>query len=162
MVNTELLEKEIKTNETIDSSDFEEKVSSLRDTIDTLNEEVSTHSEKERWSAERKLYYMEAIENLQKEVRGIEEEWQKLSEHINKQSQRLEALFSSFPEAIDVSTLKVLSLRVSQLEQLVSGHINEERGRENAKSARLQLIISGVMLSVTVVLWGTWILLQYL
>jgi seryl-tRNA synthetase len=147
--------------EILDQSDFEEKVSSLRDSIDSLNEEVSSHSEKERWSAERKLYYMEAIDKLQKEVKDIEHEWHKLSETLNKQMARLDTLLTSFPDAVDVSTLKLLSIRVSQIEQLLSEHINEERGKENTRSSRMQLTISAVMLFVTVVLWGFWIFLQF-
>ncbi len=142
-------------------SGFEEKVSSLRDSIDNLNQEVSAHSERERWSAERKLYYIEAIDKLQKEVKDIDDEWHKLSDSMKKQMERLDTLLTSFPDAVDVSTLKLLSIRVSQIEHLLSDHINEERGRENTRSSKMQLAISAVMLFVTVVLWGVWIFLQF-
>jgi len=141
---------------------MQEKVSSLRESINAINEQIGTHSEKEKWSADRKLYYLESIENLRKQILEIEDEWDKLSDHINKQSQRLEALFSSFPDTLEVSTLKILSIRLSQLEKLVSEHISEERNKENIKSAKVQLIISSAMLFVTVVLWGFWISLQFL
>ena len=154
-------DKPSSAKDAIGQSGFEEKVSSLRDSIDSLNQEVSSHSERERWSAERKLYYIEAIDKLQKEVKDIEDEWQKLSDYMNKQMERLDTLLTSFPDAVDVSTLKLLSIRVSQIEQLLSDHINEERGRENTRSSKMQLIISAVMLCVTLILWGVWIFLQF-
>lgn len=48
---------EIDPKEAFDSSNLNERMSSLKSSIDHLNEEVSSHSEKERWSAKRKLYY---------------------------------------------------------------------------------------------------------
>ncbi len=153
-------DKPSSAKETLCQSDFEEKVSSLRDSIDSLNQEVRSHSEKEWWSAERKLYYIEAIDKLQKEVKDIEQEWHKLADYMNKQMERLDTLLTSFPDAVDVSTLKLLSIRVSQIEHLLSDHINEERGRENTRSSKMQLVISAVMLFVTLILWGIWIFLQ--
>ncbi|MCF8107720.1 MAG: hypothetical protein K9J81_01875 [Desulfohalobiaceae bacterium] len=148
-------------NIAIDSSQFEDKVNSIRDSVDSLNEEASSHSEKEKWSAERKLYYLQAIENLQKEVNEMEIEWNNLYSHIHKQSEKLESLLTSFPDTLDISTLKILSIRLSHLEKLVSDHINEERGKNSEKSSKIQLIISASMLSVTVILWGIWLSLQF-
>ncbi len=146
----------------IGSADFEEKVSSLRDSIDTFNREVSSYNEKEKWSAERKTHYIENIDNLQQKIQELESEWYKLSDNMSKQDQRLDTLFSSFPDVVDLGALKLLSQRLNQLERIVSEHINEERSREVSRSSRYQLIISAVMLSVTVILWGFWILIQFI
>ncbi len=69
-------------------------------------------------------------------------------------------------QTVDSSAMeeKVSSLRdsINSLNEIVSEHIREERGKESTKSAKLQLIISSIMLSVTVVLWGVWISLQFI
>ncbi len=144
------------------ASEMQEKMKDLQESIENLSNSMTTQSPAQATSEENRNYYINELNQLQKQLGRIQEDWMTLSENLNTQLQRLDSLFSSFPSAIEISTVKTLSLRVSQLEQMISQHIGEERSRQNFDLSRKQLRISFVLLLVTLGLWGVWIGLQLL
>lgn len=142
--------------ETVSESSLTEKVDALRASIETISLEV------QGWRTATKDTHVEALENLKKQVNEIQSEWDSVSDKMKNQSDRLETLLQSFPGVIETSTLRALSLRLTQLEQLVSRLFEESNARATSSRARKQLIISLVALGSTVVLWGVWIVLSVL
>ena len=140
--------------EATDESTLSEKVEVLRESLNEISQEVSS------WRGQN--YYLESIENLKHQVDGIHEEWNALSEAMRLQRERLESLLQAFPGVIETSTLRALSLRLTNLEEVVSEIVNERQNRITSARARKQLNISIAALVITILSWGAFILMRFL
>ena len=135
---------------------FSEKVHSLYDLI----EEVSVQLKSRRNGANGvRPESLEAVQALRQNVDDLHQEWNTVAATLLTQRERLEALLDSFPGAIETSTIRALSLRVSHLERLVEQLVDESRVRSTDRGSRTQLRVSLVALGVTVLLWIVWITL---
>jgi len=134
---------------------LDEKVDALRTNIDNITEDV------EGWKIPEKDTYLEAFETLKGQVSEIESEWGNVSATMKTQRERLESLLESFPGVIETSSIRALALRITYLEKLVSSIVKESESKATASGTRRQLIISIVALSITVVLWGAWLGLNF-
>jgi len=141
---------------TISETNLPEKISDLRIMLDNLTDEVNS------WRVWHKVDYLEVIETIKSQVDEMQNEWNNLSVNMKTQSEKLESLLESFPGIIETSTLKVLSLRVVHLEQLVSQIFHESQTRTALRGSKKQYMISLIALSVTVILWGVFIGLNFL
>jgi archaellum component FlaC len=126
-----------------------EKVGTLRDELARISERVESQ---QKWGPEQ---YLQSLETLRQQVDSIHAEWESVTAKSRAQRDQLESLLQTFPGAIETATL-----RVNQLESLVSVLIDEKDSRDNSSRARKQMIISLVALGVTVILWGVWIILS--
>ena len=81
---------------------------------------------------------------------------------MKAQRERLESLLNTFPGAIETSALRALSLRLNHVEKLVSRLIKEEDVKSASTGTRRQYIISLIALGITVILWGLFIILDFL
>ena len=142
--------------ETVTETSLPDKMLDLRTTLETLSEEVDS------WRSWRKNDYLAAIETLKTQLDDAQTEWDKVSNVMKKQSERLESLLQSFPGVIETATLKTLSLRVAHLEQLVSQLFNESQTKIALKGSKKQYIISLVALGVTIILWVVFITMNLL
>jgi hypothetical protein len=140
--------------ETVTETSMTDKVSDLHIMIDNLTDEV------DNWKSWHKNEYLEAMESIKAHVGEIENEWDKVAESMKGQREKLETLLDSFPGVIETATLKALSLRVTHLEKLVSQLFQESYAKISASGTRKQLIISLVALSVTVILWIVFIIIN--
>lgn len=140
--------------EATDESTLSEKVDTLRQSLEDISQEV--HG----WRG--KDYYLEAIEGLKHQVDSIQEEWDTVSETMAVQRERLESLLQAFPGVIETSTLRALSMRLRNLEEVVSDLVEERQRKVTSDRARRQLTISIVALGVTILFWGVFILLRFL
>jgi hypothetical protein len=131
-----------------------EKVGTLRDELARISERVESQ---QKWGPEQ---YLQSLETLRQQVDSIHAEWESVTAKSRAQRDQLESLLQTFPGAIETATLRALTLRVNQLESLVSVLIDEKDSRDNSSRARKQMIISLVALGVTVILWGVWIILS--
>jgi chromosome segregation ATPase len=143
-------------NATFTETDLPEKVSDLRIMLDNLSEEVDS------WRTWHQSDYLGVIETLKSQVEEIQTEWGNVSNSITVQHEKLESLLQSVPGVIETATLKSLSLRVTHLEQLISQLFNESQLKTSTNRTRKQLIISTVALGVTVVLWGVFIVMNFI
>lgn len=130
---------------------FSEKVHTLYDIIEEISDELRCRRGTQNGS---RLHYVDA---LKQNIDDLHQEWNSVATTLHAQRERLEALLDSFPGAIETSTVRALSLRVSHLEQLVAQLVEESRAKSSAKGSRTQLYVSVAMLGTTVVLWGLWI-----
>ena len=137
----------------IHDTPFSEKVKNLYDIIEEISDEIKCRRNGTGPVASR----LETLESLRQNVDDLHQEWDSVSATLHTQRERLEALLDSFPGAIETSTIRALSLRVSHLEQLVSRLVEESRAQKSARGSRTQLYVSIAMLGTTVVLWGVWI-----
>lgn len=131
-----------------------EKVGALRDELARIGERVESQR---KWSPEQ---YQQSLETLRQQVESIHAEWETVASKSRAQRDQLESLLQTFPGAIETATLRALTLRVNQIESLISVLIDEKDSRDNSSRARKQMIVSLVALGVTVVLWGVWIILS--
>lgn len=138
------------------SSSLEQKVGALSDSLGSMSEGA------QRQAPQQPTWRLEDLELLQAQVREIQEEWTALSNAVNAKLERLDSLLTSFPGAVEISTIRALSLRLNQLDQLISSHIEEERARQSAETSKKQLMISLTALGVTVVLWVVFIVLRFI
>ena len=141
--------------EVVSETSLADKVDDLRTYIDNISEDV------EGWRTSRAETYVEALETLKSQVEEIQTEWNVVSSSMKSQRERLESLLDSFPGAIETSAVRALSLRVSHLEKLVSGLVDESNTKDSSKRAQKQMTISLVALAVTVALWALWIVLSF-
>jgi hypothetical protein len=158
-VNTEATIKQVEEIKdavvgTATETSMTDKVSDLHTMIDNLTDEVDS------WKSWHKTEYLEAMESIKSHVGEIEDEWDKVSESMKGQREKLEALLDSFPGVIETATLKALSLRVTHLEKLVSQLFQESSARINTRVAKRQLIISLAALSITIILWIVFIVIN--
>ena len=135
----------------IQDTPFSEKVHTLYDIIEEISDELRCRRNGQNGSR------LHSIEALKQNIDELHQEWNSVASTLHAQRERLEALLDSFPGAIETSTVRALSLRVSHLEQLVAQLVEESRARSSAKGSRTQLYVSVTMLGTTVVLWGLWI-----
>lgn len=135
----------------IHDTPFSEKVKNLYDIIEEISDEIKYRRNGQVSSR------LETLESLRQNVNELHQEWDSVADTLHTQRERLEALLDSFPGAIETSTIRALSLRVSHLEQLVSRMVEESRAQKSARGSRTQLLVSVAMLGTTVVLWGIWI-----
>ncbi len=133
-----------------------DKVQDLRIMLDNISQEVDS------WRAWHKTDYLEVLETLKNQVEEVQIEWNNLSESIQNQREKLESLIQAAPGVIDTATLKALTLRVSHLEQLVSQIVNESQTKAALKGSKRQFIISLVALDVTIILWGSFFIMNLL
>ena len=140
--------------ETVQETSMSDKVTDLRTMIDNLTDEVDS------WKSWHKTEYLEAMETIKAHVDEIEDEWDKVAESMQGQRDKLETLLDSFPGVIETATLKALSLRVTHLEKLVSQLFQESSAQVNARVAKRQLMISLAALSVTIILWIVFIVIN--
>ena len=130
---------------------FSEKVHTLYDIIEEISDELRCRRNIQSGSR------IQSIEVLRQNIDELHQEWNSVATTLHAQRERLEALLDSFPGAIETSTVRALSLRVSHLEQLVAQLVEESRARSSARGSRTQLYVSLAALGTTVVLWGLWI-----
>jgi hypothetical protein len=140
--------------EVTNESALSEKVETLRRSLNDLSQEVYS------WRGQD--YYLEAIEGIQQQVDGIQQEWNTVSEAMRIQRERLESLLQAFPGVIEISTLRALSMRLEHLEEVVSDIIDERQNKTTSERARKQLVISIAALAVTIFFWGVFILMRFL
>jgi hypothetical protein len=140
--------------ETVTDTSMTDKVTDLHTMIDNITDEVDS------WKSWHKTEYLEAMESIKSKVGEIEEEWDNVADSMKGQREKLETLLDSFPGVIETATLKALSLRVTHLEKLVSQLFQESYAKIAASGTKKQLIISLVALSVTVVLWIVFIIIN--
>ena len=138
-------------SQVIPESNLSEKMTELSTTLQNLHNEMDTLRS---W---RKTDYLEAIENMKSQVKDIQNEWQNVSSSVSVQREKLESLFQSFPGAVEIASIRAMSLRLSHLEQLIAQLFQESYAKHTARSGRRQMIISLVALGVTIVLWGVFI-----
>jgi predicted RNase H-like nuclease (RuvC/YqgF family) len=139
----------------VSETSLPDKVIELHTILDNLSEEV--HS----WKDWHENDYLAVIEAIKSQVKEIQNEWNHLSSSVSRQQDKLESLLQSFPGAIETATIKALSLRVSHLEKLVNQLLSESQAQAYSKGTRRQFIISIVALGVTVVLWGLFLLINF-
>lgn len=131
-----------------------EKVGTLRDQLATISEQVDSQR---KWSPEE---YQQSLETLRQQVDSIHAEWESVATKSRVQRDQLESLLQTFPGAIETATLRALTMRVNQIESLISALIDEKDSRDNSNRARKQMVVSLVALGVTVALWGVWIVMS--
>jgi ribosomal 50S subunit-associated protein YjgA (DUF615 family) len=146
-------------NNVVHDAPFTEKVHSLYDIIEEISQELKCRRNGQSGS---RLTSLQSLESLRQHVDDLHQEWNSVAATLHTQRERLEALLDSFPGAIETSTVRALSLRVSHLEQLVAQLVEESRAESTAKGSRTQLYVSLAALGTTVVLWGAWITLGIL
>ena len=134
----------------IEVAPLPDKVESLQAMIEEISEEVKS------WRNGHKGPYMETLETLKLRVDEVQREWTTVASILHIQREKLETLLESFPDAIETSAVRAISLRVTYLEQLVSQLLEEYRAKSTAKGARIQLSVSLAALITTIVLWGAW------
>jgi len=139
---------------TVTETSLPDKVVDLRDMLENLSGEVDS------WKTWHKNDYLGAIETLKSQVEEIHSEWGNVSSSLMAQREKLESLLQTVPGIIETATLKALSLRVTHLEKLVSQIFNESQTKAALKGSRKQFIISIVALSVTVILWAVFIIMN--
>jgi hypothetical protein len=135
---------------------FSEKVHTLYDIIEEISDELKCRRNGQNGSR------LQSVEALRQNIDDLHQEWNSVATTLHAQRERLEALLDSFPGAIETSTVRALSLRVSHLEQLVAHLVEESRSSSAAKGSRTQLYVSLAALGTTIVLWGVWIGLGFL
>jgi hypothetical protein len=135
----------------IHDNPFSDKVHTLYDIIEEIGNELKCRRNGQNGSR------LETLDTLRQHVNDLHQEWNSVASTLHAQRERLEALLDSFPGAIETSTVRALSLRVSHLEQLVAQLVEESRAKSTAKGSRTQLYVSLVALGTTIVLWGVWI-----
>jgi predicted nuclease with TOPRIM domain len=140
---------------TVSETSLPDKVTELYSILENLSEEV--HS----WKNWQGNDYLGVIEALKSQVKEIQNEWDNVSNRVSRQQEKLESLLESFPGAIETATIKALSMRVSHLEKLVNQLLSEARAQTYAKGTRRQFVISIVALGVTVVLWGLFLVMNF-
>lgn len=140
--------------EAVAESSLEEKVERLRGVVDSLSREVQ--------GLPRFLQGVDSryLQELQQQVAEVQAEWGSLSTYMKTQFERLDSLLSSFPGVVEVSAVRALCIRLSQLEDLVSRHVEDSRAKAAATQGRKQLAISLAALGSTVVLWSVWLALS--
>lgn len=136
---------------------FPEKVHSLYDIIEEISDELKCRRNGHNGGSR-----IQSVDSLRQNVDELHQEWNSVASTLHTQRERLEALLDTFPGAIETSTVRALSLRVSHLEQLVAQLVEESRAETTAKGSRTQLYVSLGALGTTIVLWGVWILLGFL
>lgn len=141
---------------TVSETSLPDKVAELHTILENLSEEV--HSWK-NWQAND---YLGVIEALKSQVKEIQNEWNNVSSSVSRQQEKLESLLESFPGAIETATIKALSMRVSHLEKLVNQLLSESQSQAYVRGTRRQFIISIVALGVTVVLWGLFLVMNFI
>ena len=139
---------------TVTETSLPDKVIDLREMLENLSGEVDS------WKTWHKNDYLEAIETLKSQVEEIHIEWGNVSNSLMAQREKLESLLQTVPGIIETATLKALSLRVTHLEKLLSQIFNESQTKATLKGSRKQFIISIVALSVTVILWTVFIIMN--
>lgn len=137
-------------HEIVHDAVLSEKVDALRITVDDVSDEIQS------WRNGKNSAYVEAIEVLKVQVAETQSEWNSVSEALKGQRERLETLLDSFPGIIETSTLKALSLRVSQLEQLVSEIVDNTNSKFTKKISSRTLALSLTALGINVGLWLIW------
>lgn len=140
----------------IHDTPFSEKVHNLYDIIEEISNEIRFR--RNGPGSPR----IEPLESMRQTVEDLHQEWNSVATTLHAQRERLENLLESFPGAIETSTIRALSLRVTHLEQLTHQLVEESRAYSTAKSSRTQLFVSVTMLGTTVLLWGVWIVLGLL
>jgi len=158
-VDTEATLKQVEeikdaVTEAVTETKMADKVTDLYTMLDNLSDEVDS------WRSWHKNEYLEAMEVIKSHFRDIESEWQNVSDSMKGQREKLETLLDSFPGVIETATLKALSLRVTHLERLVSQLFQESYAKINTSGAKKQLIISLIALSVTIILWVVFIVIN--
>jgi hypothetical protein len=141
---------------TVSETSLPDKVTDLRVMLDNLSEEVDS------WKTWHKIDYLAVIETLKSQVEEIQSEWNNVSSGVSLQQEKLESLIQSFPGVIETATLKALTLRIDHLEKLVSQLFSESQATASARGTKRQFVISLVALSVTVILWAVFIILNAL
>ena len=139
---------------TVTESSLPDKVVDLRDMLENLSGEVNS------WKTWHKKDYLGAVETLKNQVEEIHSEWGNVSNSLMAQREKLESLLQTVPGIIETATLKALFLRVTHLEKLVSQMFGESQTKAALKGSRKQLIISIVALSVTVVFWAVFTIIN--
>jgi prophage DNA circulation protein len=139
----------------VSETSLPDKVAELHSILDNLSEEV--HS----WKDWHENDYLAVIEAIKSQVKEIQNEWNNVSSSVSRQQDKLESLLQSFPGAIETATIKALSMRVSHLEKLVNQMLSESQGQSYVRNTRRQFIISIVALGVTVVLWGLFLVMNF-
>lgn len=155
-IRQEVLEIKDAVEEVVSETSLSDKVDELRTNLENVSGEV------DNWRGWYKNTYLEVLETLKSQVDDIQKEWDNVAGSMTTQRERLESLLVSFPGAIETSTIRTLSLRLTHLEKLVSELILEAQSKSTTARARKQLIISLAALGVTIILWGVWIGLAFL
>lgn len=156
VIQQEMHEIKEAVSDVVSETSLPSKVEELRIIVENISEDV------QNWKALRKDTYIESLETVKSQLEEIQNEWGTVSTRMRAQIEKLESLLESSPGIIEASTLRALSLRVTHLEKLVSGLVEESNAKSTASRARKQLIISLVALGVTVVLWSIFFVINVL
>jgi hypothetical protein len=133
-----------------------DRVADISTMLDNLSEEVDS------WKTWHKTDYLGALESIKSEVNEIQTEWNAVSGSVTLLKDKLEALLQSVPGVIETSTLKALTMRVDHLEKLLAQVVSESQAKESVRGARRQFIISIIALGITIILWGVFIVINFL
>lgn len=131
---------------------LDEKVEGLRQAIHQVNDELSS------WRSFPQGVDVETFQGLKSQVEDVQTEWQTLASSIQTQRDRLDAVLQSFPGVAELSTIRSLTLRVSNLESLVEDLLSYHRAQTSHRMARTQLWLSVAALAATILLWGGFVL----
>lgn len=144
----EVAELKEAVDEVVDEQRLTDKVESLRVSLDNLSSDVDT------WKAKQKDDLLGALESIKYQVEEIEKEWDSVANSMKIQRERLESMLEAFPSVIETTTIRALTLRLNQLEKLVSNIIEDSHKKVTVRRARWQMIVSIIALSVTIFFWA--------